>query len=50
MGEGPKETAGLLSGKSRDQAVEMNLMNEVLEPGAKEGPVKEVLFTSFIIQ
>lgn len=26
------------------------LMNEVLEPGAKEGPVKEVLFTSFIIQ
>ena len=27
-----------------------NLMNEVLEPGAKEGPVKEVLFTSFIIQ
>ena len=27
-----------------------NLMNEVLEPGVKEGPVKEVLFTSFIIQ
>ena len=27
-----------------------NLMNEVLEPGAKEGPVKEVLFTNFIIQ
>ncbi len=27
-----------------------NLMNEVLEPGAKEGPVKEVLFTAFIIQ
>lgn len=26
------------------------LMNDVLEPGAKEGPVKEVLFTSFIIQ
>jgi flagellar protein FliL len=26
------------------------LMNEVLEPDAKEGPVKEVLFTSFIIQ
>ncbi len=27
-----------------------SLMNEVLEPGAKEGPVKEVLFTNFIIQ
>ena len=27
-----------------------SLMNEVLEPGAKVGPVKEVLFTSFIIQ
>ena len=29
-----------------------NLINEILEPGAKagQGPVKEVLFTSFIIQ
>ena len=51
----------LLSGKKASElntpagkeklAVEIrSLMNEVLEPGAKEGPVKEVLFTNFIIQ
>ena len=51
----------LLSGKKASElntpagkealAIEIrSLMNEVLEPGAKEGPVKEVLFTNFIIQ
>lgn len=51
----------LLSGKKASELVTKegketlaneirSLMNEVLEPGAKEGPVKEVLFTSFIIQ
>lgn len=39
-----KEGKEALAGEIR------SLMNEVLEPGAKEGPVKEVLFTSFIIQ
>ena len=39
-----KEGKETLAGEIR------TLMNEVLEPGAKEGPVKEVLFTSFIIQ
>ena len=53
----------LLSGKKADELITKegkatlanevrDLMNEVLEPGSKgtEGPVKEVLFTSFIIQ
>ena len=53
----------LLSGKKADELITKEgketlanevrtLMNEVLEPGSKgaEGPVKEVLFTSFIIQ
>ena len=53
----------LLSGKKADELITKegkatlanevrDLMNEVLEPGGKgaEGPVKEVLFTSFIIQ
>ncbi|MFT3851040.1 MAG: flagellar basal body-associated protein FliL [Propionivibrio sp.] len=51
----------LLSGKKASELISKEgketlageirtLMNEVLEPGAKEGPVKEVLFTSFIIQ
>ncbi len=39
-----KEGKETLAGEIR------TLMNEVLAPGAKEGPVKEVLFTSFIIQ
>jgi flagellar FliL protein len=39
-----KEGKETLAGEIR------TLMNEVLEPGAKEVPVKEVLFTSFIIQ
>lgn len=54
-------TIRLLSGKKASELITpegkealateiRNLMNEVLEPGAKEGPVKEVLFTSFIIQ
>lgn len=53
----------LLSGKKASELVARegketlaneirDLMNQILEPGAKgaEGPVKEVLFTSFIIQ
>lgn len=41
-----KEGKEALAGEIRDQ------MNKILAPGAKgdEGPVKEVLFTSFIIQ
>ncbi|MFZ4535672.1 flagellar basal body-associated FliL family protein [Propionivibrio sp.] len=41
-----KEGKETLANEVRDQ------MNEILEPGVKgdEGPVKEVLFTSFIIQ
>lgn len=40
----PKEGKEALAAEMRTQ------MNEVLEPGSKNGPVKEVLFTSFIIQ
>lgn len=51
----------LLSGKKASELISKEgketlageirtLMNEVLEPDAQEGPVKEVLFTSFIIQ
>lgn len=40
----PKEGKEALAAEMRAQ------MNEVLDPGSKNGPVKEVLFTSFIIQ
>lgn len=47
-----KKAADLLSrdGKEALAGEIRKLMNAVLEPDAKEGPVKEVLFTSFIIQ
>jgi len=49
-----KQAAELMTKEGKETLANeiRTLMNEVLEPGAKpgEGPVKEVLFTSFIIQ
>ena len=49
-----KQAAELMTKEGKETLANeiRRLMNEVLEPGAKpgEGPVREVLFTSFIIQ
>ncbi|MEO8411357.1 MAG: flagellar basal body-associated FliL family protein, partial [Propionivibrio sp.] len=49
-----KEAAELMTKEGKEALANdiRSLMNAVLEPGAKggDGPIREVLFTSFIIQ